>query len=165
MVGNHRSEMDPILEMGALRRYHIGFVAKEELYKTPVLREIMHKCFCLPLNRASARDAANTICRAAEYIKTQKAVMGVYPEGTTSQNLLPFKNGAFKIAKKAKCPIVVTVIRNSEQVLKNAPFRRTHVYLDFIGTLSAEEVEACKTEQLSEKVRDMMEGFLAKTKG
>lgn len=158
LVGNHCSNFDPILEMGVCRKYNIGFVAKMELFSIPLVRMLMHKCFCLPMNRNNNREGMRTCNKAAEIIKSQTASIGIYPEGTVSADkLLPFKNGAFKIAKKAKCPIVVVVIKNSEKIMKNVPFRKTDVYLDFVGVLDSEFVSGEKTEQISAKVREMME--------
>ena len=51
LVGNHRSQMDPILEMGVFREYNLGLVSKRELFKVPILNKIIHKRFCLPLDR------------------------------------------------------------------------------------------------------------------
>ena len=164
LVGNHRSPMDPILEMGIFRDSHIGFVAKQELFKIPVVRKIMHKCFCLSLDRSDPRDGIKAITQAAKIIQRGSASIGIYPEGTCNkkEELLPFKAGAFKIAQKAACPIVVVVIRGSEKAVKQMLFKRTKVSIDVIGVISADEVAKSKTTQkLSDHVRQMMEGALA----
>lgn len=164
LVGNHRSPMDPILEMDVFRESRIGFVAKQELFKIPVVRKIMHKCFCLSLDRNDPREGIKAITQAAKIIQSGNASIGIYPEGTCNKEkeLLPFKAGAFKIAKKAACPIVVVVIRNSEQAVKRMPLKRTKVSIDVIGVISADEVVKSKTTQiLSDRVRQMMEDVLA----
>lgn len=162
LVGNHRSALDPILEMGVFRKYHIGFVAKQELFSIPIIGKLMHQCFCIPLDRGSLRDGLQMMRQAAETIESQTASMGIYPEGTRGKGpgLLPFKSGAFKIAEKAKCPIVVATIRNSEQIGRRAPFRTTHVYLDIVGVLQVDEIKGMKTAQISETVFHMIEKFL-----
>lgn len=158
-VGNHRSSMDPILQMGVLRKYNIGFIAKQELFRIPAIGKLMHKCFCLSLNRGDPREDVKAIISAAELIKNQTAAIGIYPEGTRNkgEGLLPFKNGAFKIAQKAKCPIVVAKITNSEQIMKNAPFKKTNVHIDFIGVLDADFVAENSTVIIGDKVKAMLE--------
>lgn len=148
--------------MGALRNYHPGFIAKQELFKIPVIGRVMHKSFCLPLDRKNARKDARTISKAIRLLKEQTAVIGIYPEGKRNEgaDLLPFKNGAFKIAQKSECPIVVAVIRNSERIMKNAPFKRTEVSLAFAGVLDKEYVKTHNSNQLSETVRTIMEEAL-----
>lgn len=84
----------------------------------------MHMCFCLPLDREDNRAAVKTINEAVELLDENVVSMGIYPEGQTNKTeepLLPFRNGAFKIAQKAKVPIVVCVIENTEKILKNFP--------------------------------------------
>lgn len=163
LVGNHRSAMDAILKMGVFRDYRIGFVAKQELFKIPIVCKIMHKCFCLSLDRSNPRDGIRAITQAAKIIQSQSASIGIYPEGTcnTKDKLLPFKAGAFKIAQKAGCPIVVVTIRNSELAKKRMPFKKTSVFIDVIGVISADEVAKSKTtQQLSDRVQQMIENAL-----
>lgn len=166
LVGNHRSAIDPILEMGVLRKYNLGFVAKKELFKIPVIGKIMHKCFCLSLDRENPRSEMQTIISAISLIKSGAASVGIYPEGTRNvgEILLPFKAGAFKIAQKAECPIVVAVIRNSDLVQKNAPFRKTDVYLDFVTVLDVDYIKQHKCGQISDAVKSIIEAELIRSK-
>ena len=46
--------------------------------------------------------------------------------------------------------------------MKNMPFRRTHVYLDFIGVIGKDVVAENTTVKLSEMAREMMEEHLKK---
>ena len=87
------------------------------------------------------------------------ASIGIYPEGTRSkeEEMLPFMHGAFKIAKKAESPIVVSTIKNTELAAKNFPWKRTDVYLDFIGVIGADVVKEHNTVELSNMAREMME--------
>lgn len=165
LVGNHRSAMDPLLTMGVLRRYHMGFIAKKAIFRIPIICRLMHRCFCLSLDRDNIRQQAKAIDKAAEIIMSQKASIGVYPEGTRNRGseLMPFKNGAFKIARKAQCPIVVAVIRNPEFIAKNAPFKRTDVYIDLIGVLDTDFVLQHTTSQIGNTVFDMISNELHNT--
>lgn len=162
LVGNHKSSMDPILEMGVLRRYNVGFVAKKQLFAMPIIGKIMHKCHCVSLDRENPRKNVKTILNVIDIIKSGEASIGIYPEGRRNNGagLLPFKPGAFKIAQKAGCPVVVAVIRNSELVKKNAPFRKTDVYVDFINVIGQTQVSGSTIEQMSAMVYNDMRNFL-----
>lgn len=166
LVCNHRSSMDPILTMGVLKKWNIGFVAKKELYKLPIISRLMHKCFCLCLDRGNVKESAKVILRAGEIVGSGLASVGIYPEGTRSkeEDMLPFMHGAFKIAKKAESPILVCTIRNTELAAKNFPWKRTDVYLDFIGVIEADVVKEHNTVELSNMAREMMEARLKFTK-
>lgn len=132
----------------------------------PIFGKIMHRCSAVSLDRDNIRQAAKAILQAAELIKSDTAAMGIYPEGTRNhgEGLLPFKAGAFKIAKKAECPIVVAVIENSEYVMKNAPFKKTDVYLQILDVLPVEYVMGHTTAQLNEVSYNMMLDALKTTK-
>ena len=76
----------------------------------------------------------------------------IFPEGTrnrTEEPLLEFKNGAFKIATKAECPVVIIAISGTEFVKKRIP-RRSDVYIKIVDVVSAEKAKELKTAGLSE---------------
>lgn len=163
LAGNHRSSFDPIITMNVLKEYNLAFVAKKFILKVPIIRRLMHRCFCLPLDREDMRQQAKTIRKAAKIIESQEASMGIYPEGTRNRDkqLLPFMNGAFKIAKKADCPIVVAVIRNTDSIAKNFLFRKTDIYLDFVEIIDKSFVQNHNTTEISDRVYNLITDKLA----
>ena len=163
-VGNHLTFMDPVIVMWVLRSYRMGFVgASDAIFKFKVLARLLHKNFSLPIDRSSAREGVKMVNEAAAIIGCQAASVGIYPEGRRNLEggeMLPFKNGAFKIAKKANCPIVIGVIKNPEMIKKNLPFKRTHVYLDFVDVLKPEEFADKSTQEIGETVREIINQYL-----
>ena len=87
-------------------------------------------------------------------------------EGTAARSrtaeMLPFRNGCFKAAQRAKVPVVVASIHNSENITKQGPFIPTPVTLRICGVIDAETVCAQKATQLGDEVRRMLEESLAK---
>jgi len=166
-VCNHRSGFDPIVSAWVLKDYGISFITKPEVMKLPLVASFIHKCCYLSIDRENDREALKTILAAIDLIKRDEVSVGVYPEGTRNPSaellpLLPFRNGAFKIAQKAKVPVVVASIRGSDRVLKNIFRRRTDVYLDIIETVDAEKVAGFNTVEMGEYVQTLMEEDLAK---
>lgn len=164
LAGNHRSVFDPMLAMLFLSEYNMGFVAKKEVSGYPVVDRLMHKCFCLPLDRSSLKSEARTINTAAQLISSDTASIGIYPEGerNTTDEMLPFMAGAFRMAKKAECPIVVAAIRGTDRVMRNfLTMRRTNITMEFVGVLDKEQVRSVSTAELSNMTRTMLEEALA----
>ena len=161
-AGNHRSAFDPLIAIWALRRYDLNFISKPSNFKIPIAGPFMRKCGFLAIDREDDRAALRTILDAAACMKDGKACFGVYPEGTRSHGseMLPFRNGCFKAAQRAKVPVVVAAIQNSELIAKNFPWRSTYVHLHICGVIPAEEAAAMKTAELGDKVRDMLEEAL-----
>ncbi len=163
MVSNHRSGFDPVLTIWALRKHDLAFVSKPENMNIPFIGCYAHKLCCLAIDRENDRAALKTILGAAELMKNDVTSFFIYPEGTrsTGSELLPFRNGAFKIAQKAKAPIVVMAVRGTENIAKNAPWRRTDAYLDILEVIDAERVRELKTSEIGEEVRQRIESAMA----
>ena len=158
LVQNHLSMFDPISSVAYLGKYEIGFVIKPEAFRYLFLNKFMHRICCIPIDRDNARNAVKTINAAAENIKNDICSMAIYPEGTRAKDgkMLPFRQGAFKIATKAEAPLVITTVDNTNKVKKNAPWKRTEITLRICEVIPAEEVAASSTAQLSERARKVM---------
>lgn len=155
LVGNHRSAFDPIVTGWVLRKRGLVFISKPENLNIPAAGKILHKAGFLAIDRENERAALRTILAAAELLKNDRASVGVYPEGTRNrgEGLLPFHNGVFKIAQKAKVPVVTVAVRGADLAARRAPWRATDVFLDVCGVLDAETVAASKTNEIGEAVR------------
>lgn len=159
LVCNHRFFIDPLIFYYAMPWADLAFIAKKEAFKIPVVSQVMHEVLCLPIDRDNDREALKTILKAIELLKQNKASIAVFPEGGTNRTgemLLPFRNGAFKIAQKAQVPIVVCALTNSGAIKKNMFRRRTDVYLDVIDVLQPDDFCAEKTPEIGEQTRKIM---------
>ena len=69
----------------------------------------MQYLYCLFLDRENAKEGLKTILKAIEYVKNGISIF-IFPEGTRNKgeelSLLPFKDGAFRIATKTGCPLI-----------------------------------------------------------
>lgn len=101
---NHSSMADPIrLAYSQPRQIH--FMAKEELFRVPVLNYFIRILGAFPVSRGKGdRKAVNT----ARKFLMEGNVLGIFPEGTRSKNgeLLRPKSGAVLLASQTGAPIV-----------------------------------------------------------
>ena len=167
LVANHRSLFDPLAIFRALRRYNIAFVSKPSNMKIPVLGRLAAGACFLPINRENDREALKTILCAADYLKRDLCSMCIYPEGTRSKSrtMLPFHHGSFKIAQRARVPLVIASVSGTDMVKKNVLRRFTDVYIDILEIVPAEEVRASTTAALSERSRELIAAALEKREG
>ncbi len=152
VVGNHLSNYDPMSVMYVLRKHMLIFVSKPENFNIPLTGAIMRKTGFMAIDRDNVKNALVTINKAADYIKNDETSVFIFPEGTrnrTDAPLLEFKNGAFKIATKAECPVVIVAISGTEFVKKRIP-RRSDVYVKIVDVVPAQKVTELKTAGLSE---------------
>ena len=99
-----------------------GYVAKKEMEKIPLLSTWMRFVYCLFLDRENPKEGLKTILQAIDYVK-QGISICIFPEGTRNKgeelSMLPFKEGAFKIAAKTGCAIVPISMNNTAAIFEN----------------------------------------------
>lgn len=94
----------------------------------------MRFVYCLFLDRENPKEGLKTILQAIDYVKNGISIC-IFPEGTRNKgeelSLLPFKEGAFKIATKTGCPIVPISMNNTAEIFENhfPKIKKTHVVL------------------------------------
>ncbi len=159
-VCNHQHNFDPVIMFSVFPDSEIGFIGKKDIYKTmPLIGKAMHKLYGLAIDRENDREAAKTIIEASRILKDDKASIGLFPEGYTSKQceLLPFRNGAFKIALKAKVPVVVCVINNTRAIPKRMLWTFTKVDFKIVDVINPEDYEGLNTTGLGDIIHEKME--------
>ncbi len=125
-VANHRSYFDIIIGYTLVKGL-CGFVSKKEMRKVPLLAHWMNLLYCLFLDRENIKEGLKTILEGIDHVKNKSVSVWIFPEGTrnrTPENgLLPFKEGALKIAEKSGCAIIPVAITNTENLFEaHLPF-------------------------------------------
>ncbi len=158
LVMNHKSRFDPIIQCYVLRKTSLVQISKPENFKIPIAGPFMKRCCFLAVDRENNRNALKTIVKSIKFIEEQKYSVGIAPEGTRNfgEGLLPFKSGSFKIATKAKCPLVICTMKNTFDIHKNFPFKKTIVEMNIVDVISYEEHQDLNTHQLALLARRKM---------
>ena len=167
LVCNHQHDFDPVIMYYLFPNKKLAFIGKKDIYtEMPFVAKAMHRLDCLPIDRENDRAAAVTIVKAIKYAKEGRASIAVFPEGYTSKTdeLLPFRNGCFKIATKARVPIAVCTINNTKQIEKNILKRKTVVEFRLLDVICPEQFEDMNTTEIGDKIHNMMQESLAKLK-
>lgn len=118
IASNHISLLDPPA-VGILIDRQVRFMAKEELFKIPVLGFLIRSFGAFPVKRGGvSKDAiksAISLLRSGE-------VMGIFPEGTRSSGAAGAKKGTAMIAIRSEAIIIPTAI-----IGEYKPFRKMYV--------------------------------------
>lgn len=115
VVANHESTADPFLL--SWLPWDMRWVAKEELFKPPMVGWAMRWGGDIPLKRGNGESVRATMAECEAAIAGGISVM-MFPEGTRSKDgtLLPFKDGAFKLAVKTGVPILPVAIAGTRHM-------------------------------------------------
>ena len=148
-VGNHRSIFDIILA-GSL------------------ITLIMEEIHCLFLDREDPRQGLKTILTAIDYVKDGIS-MFIFPEGTRCKvegTFLPFHAGSFKIATKAKVPVIpVTIVGMGDVFEDHFPRpKRATVVIEFGDPIETADMDRNAQKELPDRVKAIIEETYARDK-
>jgi len=104
LCANHTSWWDPPL-VGSIVDPRVYFMAKEELFRVPVLGPVIRAWGAYPVKRHRADRKA--LRRSLELLEEGK-VLGIFAEGTRSRNgrLQKAEGGAAWLAQRSGAPVV-----------------------------------------------------------
>jgi len=122
-IANHQSNVD-IWVLIRVLPLHTRFVAKQSLFRIPVMGWAMAAAGFIPIDRRNRGRAIESLRLAATRIRQGRSVV-LFPEGTRSKDgrLLPFKKGPFHLALEAGVPVVPVAIHGSGRVLPSRAIR------------------------------------------
>ncbi|KRM22475.1 lysophospholipid acyltransferase family protein [Latilactobacillus graminis] len=105
LVGPHRTWWDPIFFALAASPRKFTFMAKEELFKNPLIRFILVHANAFPVNRQKPGPSA--IKTPVKALRSKELSLIMFPTG--SRYASDLKGGAVVIAKMAHVPLVPAV--------------------------------------------------------
>jgi 1-acyl-sn-glycerol-3-phosphate acyltransferase len=114
-LSNHVSNLDPPVLLPLIPR-RTSVLAKRELFRIPILGQVMRIARLVPVDR-DHRGRAFESLRAASEVLRDGINMTIFVEGTRSPDghLLRFKKGPFHLAMDTRVPVVpVTIVGTYE---------------------------------------------------
>lgn len=165
-VGNHRSYFDILLTYSRCRRL-TGYIAKKEMERWPSLSTWMRRIYCLFLDREDPKEGLKTILTAIDHIKNGISIC-VFPEGTRNEgeelSMLPFRDGAFKIATKTGCAIVPISMNNTAEIFENhmPKVKKTHVIIEYGKPIYPDSLDKDTKRHIGDHVADIIKETIQK---
>ena len=159
---NHISEFDPVMLGVALGRYGraVRFVAKEELFKVPVVGPFMRKWGTIPIVR-DPKPGEDALIHARNRLE-EGGIVGIYFEGTLTRDPafwpMKGKTGLARLALDLRVPIIPVVQWGAQDVLgryaKLRLFRRRpNIFVRVLPALDYSDIEG--TSENREGVREL----------
>ena len=158
VYGNHQSIMDIFCLNLAFGSRKIVFMAKNSLFKIPIVKNVVKAYGAFPVDRSRADLSA--IKNALRVLKEGKT-LGIFPEGTriSSQDESDAKGGIAMIAEKTKATLQpVRIIYKRKLMIFNSMtviIGKSFSYGDIEIPADAEEPRKIAGSILMEKVYDL----------
>lgn len=116
LVSNHESLGDILVVFGLYRPFK--WVSKAEVFKAPFLGWNMRYNGYVPLVRGEKASIVEMNQRCHDWLRAGVPIM-MFPEGTRSPDaeVKPFKDGAFRMAIEANCPLYPIVLTGTADTL------------------------------------------------
>jgi len=157
-VSNHQSMLD-ILVIHTLF-FHFKWVSKKENLYLPFVGWNMVLNRYVTLDRASRKSFIRMMRDCQKHMVQGSSIM-IFPEGTrsTDGNMRNFKDGAFRLAKQMRCPILPIVLDGTGKSLPKRGFvikEKTPISVRVLDPVMPAEFESLDPRQTGEMVKDKM---------
>jgi 1-acyl-sn-glycerol-3-phosphate acyltransferase len=117
VVSNHVSNADCFLI--CLLPWEMKWLGKSSLFKIPFMGWSMWFAGDIPVQRGNKLSITHAMQKCSAYLKRGMPVC-IFPEGTRSnsnQHLLPFKEGAFRLALENRVPLIPLAVCGTQEAL------------------------------------------------
>lgn len=119
MVGNHRSDLDPLIITSHVPRF-IVWVAAHYTFKIPLVGSYLAELGTIPIS-ANKQDQINAFKQISNVMKNER-ILGIFPEGHDymlendfSRPMVKFHSGFARFAIKFQAPVLPTAIIGIEE--------------------------------------------------
>jgi 1-acyl-sn-glycerol-3-phosphate acyltransferase len=121
-VSNHESYADIFLISHL--PWEMKWISKETMFKIPCFGWMMRMAGDIQLRRGERTSVVQAMAAARDRLNKRVSVM-IFPEGTRSRDgeMLPFKDGAFRLAIETGAPILPLVVAGTRDAMAKGTFR------------------------------------------
>jgi 1-acyl-sn-glycerol-3-phosphate acyltransferase len=157
VVSNHESFAD-ILLISHLP-WEMKWLSKAELFRIPIMGWMMWLAGDIPVKRGFGPSAVEAMERCRKVLRQKVSVM-IFPEGTRSKTaeLLPFKDGAFRLAVEAGVPILPLALSGTGTALPKHGWRfgRSAAHLRVLEPVETAGLTLADVPSLKARIRQLI---------
>jgi 1-acyl-sn-glycerol-3-phosphate acyltransferase len=157
-VSNHESQADPFLISHL--PWEMKWLAKDVLFKIPFVGWSMWMAGDIPVKRGTSDSVKDAMTQCEKWLRKGMPVM-IFPEGTrsTTADLLPFKDGAFRLAIQVGADVLPLAVSGTRKALpKHAwRFQKAHARVTVGTPISTQGMTDADVGRLKSMAREQIE--------
>jgi 1-acyl-sn-glycerol-3-phosphate acyltransferase len=162
LVANHASLIDILVLFALFRPFK--WVSKAENFKLPFLGWNMTLNDYVPVVRGNKDSIVRMMADCRRHLAAGSPVL-IFPEGTRTRdgNLLPFKDGAFRLAAEVGCPLIPIAVHATGDCLPKHGFvlrQRMHARVEILDPIDTGAPGQSDPEALREEARAAIDGAI-----
>ena len=158
VVSNHESYADIFLMSHF--PWEMKWLSKHTIFKIPVMGWMMRMALDVPVRRGERESAIAALAECRDRLARRVSVM-IFPEGTRSRTdeLLPFKDGAFHLAIQSRVPILPVAIAGTRSCMAKGSFafRHAHAKARVLAPIDTDGLTLADVPALRDRTRATIE--------
>ncbi|NER60651.1 1-acyl-sn-glycerol-3-phosphate acyltransferase [Pseudomonas sp. MAFF212428] len=160
-VANHQSNHDAFIVAQVLPPGTV-IVAKQSLRWLPLVGQLYWLTGSLFIDRSNPRASIKSLRTIARQVTQHNTSIWVFPEGTRNpgQGVLPFKSGAFRIAREMGIGIIPVTISCTVRAIRHNRLGPTQVSITAHRPIEADLVASMDAKQLASYTREVISNGL-----
>jgi 1-acyl-sn-glycerol-3-phosphate acyltransferase len=157
-VANHESYADIFLISHL--PWEMKWMSKDTIFRIPFMGWMMRMAGDIYLRRGDRSSVLDAIAAARDRLDKRVSVM-IFPEGTRSRGaeLLPFKDGAFRLAVEAQVPVVPIAVAGTRRCMAKGSFiiQRARAVARVLEPIDTAGLTLADVASLKRRVRDVID--------
>ena len=158
VVSNHESYADIFLMCHF--PWEMKWLSKLTIFKIPVMGWMMRMALDVPVRRGQRESALAALAECRDRLARRVSVM-IFPEGTRSRTdeLLPFKDGAFHLAIQSRVPILPIALAGTRSCMAKGSFafRHAHAKARVLAPIATDGLTLDDLPALRDRTRAMID--------
>lgn len=157
-VSNHESLADIFLISHL--PWEMKWLSKDDIFRIPVMGWMMRMAGDIAVKRSERSSRVDALEQCRDRLKRKVSVM-IFPEGTRSRTgeLLPFKDGAFRVAVEMGLPILPMAVAGTRPAMQagSLVFGRARAEVRVLEPIPTEGLTLAEVSALRERVRALIQ--------
>ena len=156
-VSNHESLADIFLISHL--PWEMKWLSKDAIFRIPVMGWMMYLAGDIAVKRNQRSSRADALQQCRDRLRNRVSIM-IFPEGTRSRtdDLLPFKDGAFRLAIEAGVPILPLVVAGTRSAMRKGSlvFGRSRAEVRALEPIPTDGMTLADVPALRDRVRELI---------